>query len=74
MCRNSLMCFFIIEVMEKTYTVKARTHFGTKGLDITIPTYIVKKHNIKQGDIFKVVTDQENDNLIIKFERVYSNE
>ena len=58
--------------MEKTYTVKARIHYGSKSLDITIPAELVKKHSIKPGDIFRVeVTEEEN--LVLKYERVFEN-
>jgi len=66
------MCSEKQEVMEKTYTVKARIHYGSKSLDITIPAELVKKHSINPGDIFKVEATEEG-NLVLMYERVFEN-
>ena len=57
--------------MSKTYTVKARIHYGTKGLDITIPAKIVKDREVKPGDIFRVESEIIEEDLVLKFIRVY---
>lgn len=63
--------FFQLEHMEKTYTVKARIHYGSKSLDLTIPSDIVKEYNVKPGDIFKIETEDKSSNIILKYERVF---
>ena len=60
-------------MMSKTFTVKARIHYGTRGLDITIPAKIVKDKEINPGDIFKVESEITENSLVIKFIRVYKN-
>ncbi len=62
-----------MSTMNKTYTVKAREHYGSDSLDITIPTDLVRKYKIKPGDIFKVEIKGTKDNLILTYERVYEN-
>ena len=54
-------------------TVKARKRQGTKSLDLTIPTEIVKEQDISPGDIFKVKLDKEKDTIILEYIRVYKN-
>ena len=59
--------------MEKTHTIKARLHYGSNSLDITIPAEIVKKYEINPGDIFKVNMDETSDKLVLRYERVFEN-
>ena len=59
--------------MKKSYTVKARTHYGTKGLDITIPADIVKEEEVNSGDIFKIDVEKSDEDLILRFTRVFKN-
>jgi len=53
-------------------TVKARAHHGTSSLDISIPTDVIKGHNIRAGDVFEVTTNNVNDEFKIVYKRVYS--
>jgi len=60
--------------MDKTYTVKARVHYGSKSLDLTIPANLVKKYNIKPGDIFKVNIEEKPEVVVISYSRIFENE
>lgn len=51
-------------------TVKARTHHGADSLDLTIPAKVVRNYDIEEGDIFEIKIE-ENENIIIKYKRVY---
>ena len=57
---------------EKENTVKSRLHHGSNSLDLTIPSEIVKSMKINPGDVFRLVTKNENDLLVLQYERVYS--
>ena len=56
---------------EKENTVKSRIHYGTNSLDLTIPSDIIKSKKINPGDVFRVITKEENGNLVLQYERVY---
>lgn len=53
------------------YTVKARKRQGTKSLDLTIPTSIVKEEKISSGDIFKVKLIKDKDSLTLEYSCLY---
>jgi hypothetical protein len=53
-------------------TVKARTHYGTSSLDISIPADVIKEYDIHAGDVFEVTTTGDNKELKIIYKRVYS--
>jgi hypothetical protein len=57
---------------EKESIVKARMHHGTNSMDLTIPSTIVKNLNIKEGDLFKINTKNEDKKIILEYERIYS--
>ncbi|MCG3255352.1 MAG: AbrB/MazE/SpoVT family DNA-binding domain-containing protein [Candidatus Heimdallarchaeota archaeon] len=59
--------------MEKTYTVKARIHYGSKSLDLTIPADIVKERDIKPGDIFKIDIEETPKAVVITYTRIFEN-
>jgi antitoxin component of MazEF toxin-antitoxin module len=52
-------------------TVKAREHHGADSLDITIPTDLVRKRDISPGDIFEIEVEDNEEELVIKYKRVY---
>ena len=53
-------------------TVKARLHYGTNSLDLTIPSKIVQENNIKEGDIFAIEIDyNEKKEVVLKYIRVF---
>lgn len=54
------------------FTVKAREHQGTKSLDLTIPTKIVKECRISPKDVFKVVAVKDKDAVKLEYTRVYA--
>ncbi len=54
-----------------TPTVKARARRGTKSLEVTIPTKIVRDMGINEGDIFLITTNDRKNELIITYKRVY---
>lgn len=54
-------------------TVKARIRHGAESLDLTIPVEIVREENINEGDIFEVQVI-EDDEIILKYKRVYEND
>jgi hypothetical protein len=53
------------------YTVKARKRQGTKSLDLTIPTDIVKEEVISPGDIFKVKLTKDKNSLTLEYSCIY---
>ena len=74
MHRKQLMHLNLFAVMDKSYTVKARIHYGSRSLDLTIPSKMVEMMKIKPGDIFKVDIEEESSEIIIKYTRIYKNE
>lgn len=53
-------------------TVKARSHHGTKTLDLTIPVKVVKERNIKEGDIFLVdISKNRDDQIVLTYTRIF---
>lgn len=50
-------------------TVKARKRYGA-GIDLTIPTEIVKDYGINVGDVFEISVD-DNKELMLIYKRVY---
>jgi antitoxin component of MazEF toxin-antitoxin module len=59
--------------MDKTYTVKSRVHYGSKSLDLTIPANLVKKFDIKPGDIFRVNVEEKQEAVVISYSRIFEN-
>jgi hypothetical protein len=57
---------------EKETTVKSRLHHGSNSLDLTIPSDIVRSMKINPGDVFRLLVKEENDNLVLQYERVYT--
>jgi bifunctional DNA-binding transcriptional regulator/antitoxin component of YhaV-PrlF toxin-antitoxin module len=55
-------------------TVKAREHHGAESLDITIPTELVRDRNISAGDIFEIEVEQEDEDLVIRYKRIYQSD
>ena len=55
-------------------TVKAREHYGTESLDLTIPTSVVNDHHLSPGDIFEVIVEEgeeDGEDVIISYELVH---
>lgn len=48
----------------KRITVKAREHYGSKSLDLTIPVEIIDRYKIKSGDVFEIEIHEKNGELI----------
>jgi len=59
--------------MGKKYTVKARVHYGTDSLDLTIPTQICKDNKIRDGDLFSVDVSSDNEIITLKYKRIFEN-
>ena len=59
--------------MGKKYTVKARVHYGTESLDLTIPTQICKENKIKDGAIFSIDVSHESEKIVLKYTRIFEN-
>ena len=59
--------------MGKKYTVKARVHYGTDSLDLTIPTQICKDNKIRDGDVFSVDVSSDNEIITLKYKRIFEN-
>lgn len=53
-------------------TVKAREHYGADSLNLTIPTKIVKKYEIKTGDIFEITVEAIKDEVVLQYRRVHT--
>jgi hypothetical protein len=63
-------------IMVKAYSLKARQHYGSKSLDLTIPHSICNEFGISDGDVFILDVSEErldgSVNLILKYKRVFS--
>ena len=59
-------------MVDKENIVKSRLHYGSNSLDLTIPSDVVKSFKINPGDVFRLVTKNENNTLVLRYERVYS--
>ena len=59
--------------MSKKYTVKARVHYGTDSLDLTIPTQICKDNKIRDGDVFSVDVSSDSEIITLKYKRIFEN-
>jgi bifunctional DNA-binding transcriptional regulator/antitoxin component of YhaV-PrlF toxin-antitoxin module len=52
--------------------VKARTHHGTKSLDLTIPVEIAEEYKIHEGDVFSIeVSDNKSGQLYLTYVRIF---
>lgn len=62
--------------MDKAYSLKARQHYGSNSLDLTIPHSICKEYGISDGDVFILEITNENvegsEKLVLKYKRVFS--
>ena len=56
---------------EKERFVKARMHQGSSSLDITIPSSMAKKGRIRDGDLFRVETYEEEGSIVLKYVQIY---
>ena len=67
-----------INSMSRPISIKARKHYGSKSLDLTIPVSISKKFKIKDGDLFilDVIEDPKDRkaDIILEYKRVYAQE
>ena len=57
-------------MMSKTHVVKARRHYGSESLNLTIPAEVRRELDINVGDVFVVEHEQEGDTLILKYRRI----
>ena len=48
----------------KKFTVKAREHYGSKSLDLTIPVEIKERYELKAGDVFEIEIQEHSSELI----------
>ena len=53
-------------------TVRAREHYGTKSLDLTVPADLCRRHNVQIGDVFEVSVIATDVDLKILYRRVYA--
>jgi len=61
--------------LDMSETVKARLHHGAESLDLTIPTKMVRKNDIGEGDVFEVtIKERDEDDIVLKYKRVYKSE
>jgi bifunctional DNA-binding transcriptional regulator/antitoxin component of YhaV-PrlF toxin-antitoxin module len=62
--------------MAKAYSLKARQHYGSNSLDLTIPNSICKEHGISDGDVFILEITKEkiegSEKLVLQYKRVFS--
>jgi hypothetical protein len=56
----------------KKMTVKARRHYGSKSLDLTIPVSLGESLAIKDGDVFVVEAETQKEQLILHYRRIYA--
>jgi hypothetical protein len=57
--------------VSKRYTVKARFHWGSKSLDLTVPAALCMEGGIKEGDIFVVELQKSGDDIELIYKRVF---
>lgn len=57
-----------------SHTVKAREHYGADSLDLTIPTAIVREHNLSAGDVLEVSIKEDRENLELCYKVVHKNQ
>lgn len=55
-------------------TVKARVHHGSESLDITIPARVKREFGISPGDVFLVEPEDEEGELVIRYNRIHKTE
>ncbi len=48
----------------KKISVKAREHYGSKSLDLTIPVELKEKYDIKAGDVFEIEVVERGRELV----------
>lgn len=56
--------------MTRIQTVKARQHYGSKSLDITIPAKFCKEYSISEGDVFSVELKEKGGKVEIVYKRI----
>lgn len=59
--------------MGKKITLKARVHYGTDSLDLTIPTQVCRDYKINESDIFSLDVLTEDDKIVLKYTRIFEN-
>ena len=57
---------------DKETIVKVRLHYGSSSLDLTIPKQVSEPYKINPGDVFKLAVKNENNTLVLEYERIYS--
>ena len=57
--------------MSTSHVVKARRHYGSKSLNLTIPAEIRRELEINVGDVFIVEHGYEDSVLILKYKCIY---
>jgi hypothetical protein len=62
---------FIWCIVKKRYTVKARSHWGSRSLDLTIPAALCQEAEIKEGDVFYVELSKTNGDTEIIYKRIF---
>lgn len=60
-----------MHIKNKENIVKARFHYGSSGMDLTIPSEVIKKANINDGDLFRVTIRNSGEETILEYERIY---
>lgn len=55
-------------------TVKARRHVGATSLDLTIPSELCSRFEIKAGDVFAVGVSREDGRTVLTYTRVFPTE
>jgi len=48
----------------KKISVKAREHYGSKSLDLTIPVELKEKYDIRAGDVFEIEVVERGQELV----------
>lgn len=71
MCTKCKMSPSTRSQLQMSKTVKAREHYGANSLDLTIPADVVKEHDVNPGDIFEIVINSEDGELVLTYKRVY---
>lgn len=59
--------------MSTPHVVKARRHYGSESLNLTIPAEVRRELEINIGDVFVVEHEHDEDALILKYRRILKN-
>lgn len=58
----------------KNNIVRSRGRQGTKSMDLTIPVNIIEDYEINEGDLFKIIPENNDNELKLIYKLIYKND